>query len=490
MDERLKAGPRSKLGRISIGLVALVAAGAVAPLATTSASASTTSDWGSYLFTIGHSSDNVADTAVTKANAGTLTEAWNFTPPGVQQFITSPTVVGGVVYIGANNGNFYALDQSTGAVIWSRDIGTNGPKTTCGSRGFASTATVADDPVTSTETVYVAASTGYLFAFNAATGATIWQSVVGIPSTTVNNYFNWGAPQVANGKVYMGISSMCDQPLVQGGLIAVNQETGARVATYYTVPAGAANYGGSVWSSPAIGPNGDVYITTGNGPASNPLLGTSESIVDLNGSTLKLKQSWQIPAAQAKNVDSDFGASPTLFTAILPGTTTPTNMIGACNKNGYYYALNRGDLAAGPVWSIKMGASPSAKTKSDECIGAAVFNGKDLFFGSQPTTIDGTAYNGSIRELNPATGAVIWATGLPGDVDSPASMDGAGVISVATYDFSGAPNADYLVNATTGAILATLSTGNSQVGSQPVFAENDVLVATQFAGLYDYRLPA
>jgi outer membrane protein assembly factor BamB len=470
---------------VAVGVVlgAAVASGTAGATTTPSAA-----DWGSYLYSLNHSSDNTADTAVTTTTASTLTQAWNFTPPGVQQFISSPTVVGGVVYIGANNGNFYALNQATGAVIWSRFIGNNGPKTTCGSRGFASTATVAVDPDTNIETVYVASATGYLYAFNAATGATIWQSVVGIPSTTQNDYFDWGSPTVANGFVYMGISSMCDQPLVQGGVISVNQETGARVAQYYNVPAGTANAGGSVWSSPAVGPSGNVYISSGNGPASNEWLGTSNSIVALNGKTLAKIASWQIPQPPS-GPDSDFGASPTLFTAKLAGSTAATQMVGACDKNGWFYALNRSTLAL--VWSYHVGAKSTTKTGSAECISTAAFNGKYLYVGGDATTINGTSYLGSIRALNPATGAVVWAMGLPSSVDSAVSLDGAGVLQVATYGFTaGAVNADYLINATTGALLTTLSTGNSAVGSQPVFADNDVLVATQFNGLYDYRLPA
>jgi len=38
-------------------------------------------------------------------------------------FLSSPTVYNGVIYIGAKNGYFYALDETTGAVIWKRFTG-------------------------------------------------------------------------------------------------------------------------------------------------------------------------------------------------------------------------------------------------------------------------------------------------------------------------------------------------------------------------------
>ena len=52
---------------------------------------------------------------------------------------------------------------------------------------------------------------------------------------------------MSGGKVYIGISSQCDNPLVRGGVKELNQSTGAPVATYFTVPSGST--GGSVWST-------------------------------------------------------------------------------------------------------------------------------------------------------------------------------------------------------------------------------------------------
>ena len=90
------------------------------------------------------------------------------------------------------------------------------------SRFSTATATVADDPVTGTTTVFVNAPDGNLYALNAQTGAVIWKGLVDTPSTTINDYYAWGSPLVANGKVYVGISSDGDCPLVPGGLVAFN----------------------------------------------------------------------------------------------------------------------------------------------------------------------------------------------------------------------------------------------------------------------------
>lgn len=150
---------------------------------------------------------------------------------------------------------------------------------------------------------------------------------------------------------YVGISSQGDNPLVRGGAVGFDQHTGARVGTYYTMPAG--TLGGSIWSSPAAdGAGAHVYVSTGNPGtryASTP--GDSNGIVRLAGANLPRQDSWTVPASQ-QIFDSDFGASPTLSSALLSGTTTPTKLIAACNKNGRLYTLRRLNLHAGRerVW--------------------------------------------------------------------------------------------------------------------------------------------
>ena len=51
-------------------------------------------------------------------------------------------------------------------------------------------------------------------------------SVVQIPSTTVNDSYAWASPTLANGRVYVGISSACDAPFVRGAVKAYDQQTG------------------------------------------------------------------------------------------------------------------------------------------------------------------------------------------------------------------------------------------------------------------------
>ena len=132
-------------------------AGASAPSQPTAAHrrmalAATSQDWPAYLFAARHPSTTNGPAAITLTNAGSLTAAWTFQeqPPTGNQppggFSASPTVADGMVFIGSQTGDFYALNESTGQVVWTQTLdyqqpGNNG---NCkNARGIVGTATVA-----------------------------------------------------------------------------------------------------------------------------------------------------------------------------------------------------------------------------------------------------------------------------------------------------------------------------------------------------------
>jgi polyvinyl alcohol dehydrogenase (cytochrome) len=459
------------------------------------ASAGAFINWPSYLNGLNHHSYAPQATAITSSNAASLAEAWHFMPgaPPVKSLgyalNASPTVYDGMIYIGGNNGTFYAIDETTGAVVWQQPIGyVHVTKGSCKSRGITSTATVALDPTTSAPTVYVSSGSGYLYAMDAATGAVTWKSVIHLPIGHSANYYDWSSPTIVHKKIYIGVAGSCTDH-VRGAMEAFSQATGKKLATYYTVPSG--QVGGSIWSTAAVAPNGNVFVGTGNVIPPTPRNeGTSESIVELSGTNLSQLGVWQLPLADQPSDDDDFGASVSLFSATLPGTTKPTPMIGACNKNGVYYALEQNDLAAGPVWQTRIAAVNTGDNgMSAACLSSTVIEGNALYVAGTATTIDGVSYPGSIVELNAATGAIAWATGLPSQVLSTPSLDGAGMLAVGTYSDGSDPEADYLLDASTGAIVATVSNGDSSQFAQPVFADQYLFIATAATGLYAYEPP-
>src|SRR5215467_3734560 len=164
------------------------------------ASAVLPTDWAGYLNGAEHSSFNAADTVITPGTVPALAQAWHWkgdkaTMPGQPgpALFSSPTVADGAVYIGANTGWFYKLDEATGAVLAKVFLGYQ-PKLSCAARGLISTATVAVDPSDGQDTVYVGAPDGYLYALQATDLSQKWRSPVDIPSQTVSDYFMWSSP--------------------------------------------------------------------------------------------------------------------------------------------------------------------------------------------------------------------------------------------------------------------------------------------------------
>jgi outer membrane protein assembly factor BamB len=458
----------------SVLIVGALAAAVVLPAASASAAPAASTDWPSYERNNQHSSASFTDGAITQANASKLKAKWTFSLPGPTKagqpkatLWGSPTVVGGRVYVGSGTGIFYALNATTGKVVWQRLLD-YGVAINCSARGIASTATVVPDPVTGKLTVYVAGA-HFLYALDPATGAVRWKNSVGPWSSQA--YYNWSSPTVAGGRIFMGVSSDCEDFHVRGGAIAYNQHTGAVQHTYFDMPAG--SIGGSIWSTPATDGT-SVWVTTGDPAASSPQVGDSYAIVRLAASTMVKQDIWRTTDTAVE--DFDFGSSPTLFPGTVAGKAEA--LVGACNKNGTFYVWNRNALAAGPVWSKQVGDS---STGFSACLTSAAYDSSlaRLFIAGNGTTIGGTTVAGALRAVNPSTGAYLWEQPLDCvPLGSPTLNATTGIVAVPTYGCSGGKTPSVqLFSEATGAHLATLPAAGPAF-AQPVFAENLLFVGS------------
>jgi outer membrane protein assembly factor BamB len=468
-------------------LASLIAASIV--LVATSAPA-VTEDWNSYLHGAKHSSFNAGATTFTPMASASIVANWTFTAaPSTQTgnaFVASPTVSNGVVYIGSINGVLYAVNENSGTELWHKDLGVTGqsPCAAGAVKGISSTAAVASDS-SGQLTVYVGGGNGYLYALRVRDGTVVWKKFV-VDVSKGGGGYNWASPTVTGGHVYMGISSNCDNPLVRGGIRDFDQATGTLLRTYWSVPKGFDNLGGSVWTSPASDGT-SVWATIGNPKETQSNVGDCFAIVRLDVATLTHQDRWVVP--NTAGTDLDWGSSPTLFDATLNGTLT--TMVGAASKNGKFYAFKANDLASGPVWRRKLGAPGGELATKGLLLAAAIwdFTDKRLFVGSNETTIAATTVAGSIRELNPATGGVIWATPLSGGpvMGSP-SMSAGGVIAAATYNtVTPSMNRVYLLDASDGSVVNTIQE-DVPVFAQPVFADTHLFVATTAGVLTAYSV--
>jgi outer membrane protein assembly factor BamB len=472
---RGSAGPvrdRKAWAKTAIMSVALISVCGGAMAATTSrppapgagsAGATAPAVWPAYLDGPLHQSYSPDATTITTAKVRRLVMKWKDTLGA--PYLASPTVSDGSVFIGANTGWFYKLSISTGKVQAKRFLG-QFPVNSCHTAGIENTATVASDPVTHKLTVYVGGPDGYVYALSAAHLAVQWKSSAVLPAP---DYYQWSSPTVADSRVYIGVSSNCEQPQVRGGVIAFNQATGKKQAEFYAVPAG--QLGGGVWSTVAVGPGGYVYATTGAGPSGDVRDGHSEAIVKLAPHTLKLDGSWQI-SGPAADYDTDFGASPVVF----------GKYVGACNKDGIFYAVSQATMKL--AWQKRTGAVYN-DTSGAECDGSPAFDGKYLYFASTGVTIHGVAYQGSVQKRKASNGKLLWESGLPEGVTGSPALDGAGVLAVGTYDNNASRDETYLVNAATGKILRTLVAG--QDFAQSTFADDQLFTANA-NGVYGWAV--
>jgi outer membrane protein assembly factor BamB len=401
------------------------------------AEAQTFGDWPTYLNNGHRTGFNGTETAVTPATTPRMRQVWVRAAGGAVS--AEPVQVKGVVYYGSWDGNEYAVRAATGTKLWSAFIGRT-TDTNCNPQtvGVASTATVGTMTLHGTLAVFVGGGDGNFYALNAATGAVIWKT----PLATQLHGFLWSSALFYRGSIYEGIAS-CGNSRVRGGIVQLNAATGSVKHTLFTAPSGC--LGASVWGSPTVDTaTGDIYFGTGNAGSCNGPEPLAVAVIKTDTS-LNLLSSWQIPASQQPTKDSDFGSTPTLFTAKISGVMH--QLVGLQNKSGIYYALDRSAISNGPLWQKRMAVGGNCPQCGKTDISPSAWDGHHLFVGGEQTTIRGVTCAGSIRELQPSTGNTTWA-----DCLQSGPVLGA-VTAVNGVAFVGAGNTAYAVGTTTGAVL-------------------------------------
>ncbi len=318
---------------------------------------------------------------------------------------------------------------------------------------------------------FVGGGDASFYALNANTGAIIWKTSLG----TSPAHFIWSSPAFYNGSIYIGLASLGDCPLVQGKLFKLSATTGAIQNTFNVVPGGCT--GGGVWGSPTIdSSDGSVYFATGNPGSCSSKEPYTTSLVKVKASNLSYIDSWQVPQNQQVS-DGDFGATPTLFSAVIGGVTR--SLVGVVNKNGIYYTLDRTAISHGYLWSAKIatiggGCGPDC---GDGSISSSAWTGSTLYLAGGQTTIGGASCKGSLRAVNPATGKFIWEHCMKhGPVVGAVTM----VPGVAVV---GEGNTFVVVAASDGHTLFTLADTNSNSHFYgPASISNGILYIGDFDG--------
>ena len=155
-------------------------------------------------------------------------------------------------------------------------------------------------------------------------------------------------------------------------------------------------------------------------------------------------------------------------------------MVAAFNKNGYLYAFNRTNLAAGPLWQQAIARAGGSPQHGDASVSSAAIGGGRLFMAGETTTIGGTGYAGSVRAFDPTTGNVLWQRGESGPVFAALAYANGLVID-------GAGSTLEVLDATSGSPLYSYTTGSTIYGA-PSVSNGRIFAGSTDGSLYAFGL--
>jgi outer membrane protein assembly factor BamB len=203
-------------------------------------------NWRQAAFDPAHTGFNRVETILSPSNVKNLTQAWA-APVGTQTLFASPVVSGGKVFIGGSvglEGHMYAFDAATGATLWV---------------GPAQASFFVDSAAAGHGLVFANSIYSTLLAYDAETGAIAWTSNL----TDVR-----ASPTLSNGTLYVAsfdgtltaLDAETGTPLwsAQGGCCVFDQAPAVdgdrvfQIRTDHTLTAYNARTGRQLWSTPAF----------------------------------------------------------------------------------------------------------------------------------------------------------------------------------------------------------------------------------------------
>jgi polyvinyl alcohol dehydrogenase (cytochrome) len=327
-------------------------------------------------------------------------------------------VVGDLVIAATENDSIYALSKSTGSVAWRTHVGTPVPLSSlaCGDiNPLGITGTPSYDE--NNGLVYaVAETTGYhhvLFGLSVSNGVIRVERDIPAPDGHPASDQQRPALTIDGGRVYVafgGLYGDCGQYV--GSVVGVPLSGSGALVSWHTPT----SRKGAVWGSagPIVGPNGDLWVSIGNGAAGpgQPYDG-SDSVTRLSPDLLRAD--FFAPAVWADDNSSDLDL----------GSTQPVLAAGNATfimgKRGAGYLLN----------TVSLGGIDGQLAQRFICaaFGAAAVDGSTVY---EPCSGGGTAaiaVNAATRKIS-----VLWhgpsaANGSP--------VVGGGAVWVTHYSDSG-----------------------------------------------------
>lgn len=407
-------------------------------------------DWSTFGDTLSRSSYNPNETTLTPSNVHSLHLTWSANLGAAidaQPIVATNVPVNGtpatVLYVGAENGMFYALSADTGAVIWSQQLGA--VTTACldlpgGKFGITGTATFDR----TTNRVYVADAKDNVHALDMQTGAEASGWPVNIDNQFIDNHV-YGALTLnpANGLLYVSTGSFCDKSPWNGHITSINTSTASVAAQFFP----ASPYtGAGIWGmgGAAVDASNDVYVGTGN--TMNAQTGSSA----YGDHLIQFTPDLNVVAANSDAVsgdDVDFGATPMLYQP--PGCGLLASIKG---KAGVLPTWNTSSIANAPLQSLVM----APNTTAGEFIGVTAYSPvTNLVYVGDP--VGSAPFTHGLVALAPqmdCTLSLAWQQTLgPGESSSVEDNDTPVVANGVVYFADGRNNEVYAFDAAGGTML-------------------------------------
>jgi outer membrane protein assembly factor BamB len=361
---------------------------------------------------------------------GTPAVAWTSHLDG--DVYAAPLIVAGHVLVGTENNTVYSLDLFSGSVVWQIHLGepVDAASLPCGNIGPVTgiTGTPAADP--GAGRLYVVAFLHshhhMLFTLSLVNGTVVSQRDIDPPGSNPSVQQQRGALSINAGYVYVplgGLYGDCGQ--YNGFVLGVPLRGGSTVA--YKVPS--AREAG-IWSpqGPTIGPDGSVYVVTGNG-VSQAGFDYSDSVIQLSPD-LQTVRSYFAPSnwASLNASDTDLGS---VGATLLPAP----GLVVAIGKEGVAYVLRVGSLG-------KIGGQLASKQVCSGAWGGTAWSGSTVFVPcanglyalsvtaasvdvawhsdhpvlASPIVAAGVVWaidpDGTLYVLDPSSGAIVYSKGM------------------------------------------------------------------------------
>lgn len=368
------------------------------------------------------------------ASVNTTTPAWR-SPTLDGQLFGQPVGSGTSVFVATENDTVYALNASTGAVVWSAHVGTAVPSTALPCGNISPTVGITGTPVIdeARSELFVVADvvlngrpSHALLGLNAATGLVELNQTIDPAGSDPAALLQRTALTLDGGRVVFGFGgNYGDCGSYRGWVVSV-PETGG-TAEDFAVDSGAGERQGAIWmggGAPAIDRAGDIWVSVGNGSvtdSSHPY-DNSDSVLELSP-TLSLLQYFAPTSWASDNAgDKDLSTEPALLSdgqVVVTGKQRTVYLLNSTHLGGIggqQASLPSGcgdDLDGGMAVVGLMvylpcltGTEAVAVTASPASLHLAwranVGGGPPVVAAGEVWTI---GQNGTLYGLNPATGA-------------------------------------------------------------------------------------